>query len=197
MGITKNILHNDYTPDDEKLPGRTVSIKTQEGGGPAVEYPIAVNKGGTGASTAAAARHNLGLGTVATENTVPVSKGGTGAGDAAGARENIMAYTTGGLASADTAAITITTGRWDRYGDVVILLCIFKVNTTVTGPTAMIATGAPAPRNSNQEFLGAAVSEGSGTKRFNINNAGNLFSWWGGDLTAGTTYEARVVYIAQ
>ena len=26
MGITKNILHNDYTPDDEKLPGRRVSV---------------------------------------------------------------------------------------------------------------------------------------------------------------------------
>jgi len=196
MGITKNILHNDYTPDDEKLPGRTVSIKTQEGG-PAVEYPIAVNKGGTGASTAAAARHNLGLGTVATENTVPVSKGGTGAGDAAGARENIMAYTTGELASADTEAITISTGRWDRYGDVVTLICIFKVNTDVTGTSAVIATGAPSPRTTNQEFIGAAVSGGSGIKRFNINNAGNLLSWWSGTLAAGTTYEARVVYIAQ
>lgn len=91
MGLKKEILHNTYNEDDEKLPGRTVSIKTQEGGGPAVEYPIAVNKGGTGASTAAAARRNLGIGTVATENTVPVSKGGTGASNAAAACANIGA----------------------------------------------------------------------------------------------------------
>ena len=26
MGIKKNILHNDYVPDDEKLPGRRVSM---------------------------------------------------------------------------------------------------------------------------------------------------------------------------
>lgn len=40
---------------------------------------LLVTKGGTGATTASAARTNLGLGTVAIESTVPVSKGGTGA----------------------------------------------------------------------------------------------------------------------
>jgi hypothetical protein len=40
---------------------------------------LLVSKGGTGATTASAARTNLGLGTVATESTVPVAKGGTGA----------------------------------------------------------------------------------------------------------------------
>ena len=50
-----------------------------------------VNKGGTGATTAAAARTNLGLGTVAVENIVPVNKGGTGATTAAAARTNLGA----------------------------------------------------------------------------------------------------------
>jgi hypothetical protein len=40
---------------------------------------LLITKGGTGATTASAARTNLGLGTVATESTVPVAKGGTGA----------------------------------------------------------------------------------------------------------------------
>lgn len=40
---------------------------------------LPISSGGTNASTAANARTNLGLGSVATENTVPVSKGGTGA----------------------------------------------------------------------------------------------------------------------
>lgn len=48
-----------------------------------------VTRGGTGATTAAGARTNLGLGAVATENTVPVAKGGTGAISAASARTNL------------------------------------------------------------------------------------------------------------
>jgi hypothetical protein len=51
--------------------------------------PIA--NGGTNASTAANARTNLGLGSVAVENTVPVAKGGTGATSAAAARTNLGA----------------------------------------------------------------------------------------------------------
>lgn len=46
--------------------------------------PIA--NGGTGATTASAARTALGLGSVATESTVPVSKGGTGATTVAAAQ---------------------------------------------------------------------------------------------------------------
>ena len=50
---------------------------------------IPIRKGGTGATTAAAARTNLGLGAVATENTIPISKGGTGATTAEEARNNL------------------------------------------------------------------------------------------------------------
>ena len=49
---------------------------------------LPVARGGTGATTAAAARTNLGLGGVAVESTVPVAKGGTGATTAANARKN-------------------------------------------------------------------------------------------------------------
>lgn len=58
--------------------------------------------GGTGASTAAGARTNLGLGSVATENTVPVAKGGTGATTATAARTNLGL----GDAAAKTVAVT-------------------------------------------------------------------------------------------
>lgn len=48
-----------------------------------------VVNGGTGATNAADARTNLGLGTVATLNTVPIANGGTGATNAIDARTNL------------------------------------------------------------------------------------------------------------
>lgn len=54
--------------------------------------PIA--NGGTGATTASAARTALGLGTVATQSTVPVANGGTGATTAAAARTALGAAAT-------------------------------------------------------------------------------------------------------
>lgn len=55
----------------------------------ATESVVPVAKGGTGATSAAAARNTLGLGAVANDNVVPVARGGTGATDAATARTNL------------------------------------------------------------------------------------------------------------
>lgn len=64
---------------------------------------ISIGYGGTGATTAAGARTNLGLGAAAVEDTVPISKGGTGATDAAGARTNLGL---GGVATENTVPIS-------------------------------------------------------------------------------------------
>lgn len=53
---------------------------------PAVAGTIPISQGGTGATSASAARDNLGIGDVATEDVLPVPKGGTGASNASGAR---------------------------------------------------------------------------------------------------------------
>lgn len=66
---------------------------------------LSVDRGGTGATTPADARKNLGLGDVATENTLPVSKGGTGATAAAGARQNLE------LGSAATKSVGTGSGQ--------------------------------------------------------------------------------------
>lgn len=48
-----------------------------------------IDRGGTGATTAKAARTNLGLGAVATKDTVPIANGGTGATTVYNARRNL------------------------------------------------------------------------------------------------------------
>lgn len=53
---------------------------------PQVAGIVQVSDGGTGATNAAAARANLGLGQVATQSIIPVAMGGTGANNAAAAR---------------------------------------------------------------------------------------------------------------
>lgn len=68
---------------------------------------ISIAGGGTGATTAAAARSNLGLGTVATVNLVTIGLGGTGASDAAGARTNLGL---GNMATQNYNAVWITGG---------------------------------------------------------------------------------------
>lgn len=63
---------------------------------------LPITLGGTGASTAAGARTNLGLGSVAVENLVPLTKGGTGATTSAAARANLGL----GDAAGKTVAVT-------------------------------------------------------------------------------------------
>lgn len=64
---------------------------------------LPISRGGTNATTASAARTNLGLGTLATKDTAPVANGGTGATTASGARTNLGL---GAVATMDTIPIT-------------------------------------------------------------------------------------------
>lgn len=96
---------------------------TPEGGWSVLlSAPVAISEGGTGATTAAGARTNLGLGTIATQDAnavaitggsitgitdLAVADGGTGASTAAGARTNLGL---GSIATQDASNVTITGG---------------------------------------------------------------------------------------
>lgn len=102
-GAAKSGANSDIT----SLSGLTTSITIEQGGTGAttasaarinlglgstsVEDIIPITKGGTGATTATNARTNLGLGLVATESIVPIAKGGTGSTSAENARLALVA----------------------------------------------------------------------------------------------------------
>lgn len=92
---------------------------------------LQMDNGGTGASTAEAARTNLGLGAVATENIIPITKGGTGTTSAEAAAHALACIGAGQKFMQKKAerAVDITyantTGR-------VMLVCV-RIDAPITG----------------------------------------------------------------
>ena len=95
-----------------------------------LEQTLSIAQGGTGATSAIAARNNLGLGALATRNTVAlaqlptvtVGKGGTGSTNPAGARSNLGL---GSIATRNVVELTqtaydaLTTPDANTYYDIV------------------------------------------------------------------------------
>lgn len=87
-----NVNVEEYThPNSGVTAGtyRSVTVNAQGHVTAGSNPTLAIANGGTGATTAANARTNLGLGNVATLNTVPIANGGTGATSESIARQNL------------------------------------------------------------------------------------------------------------
>ena len=75
---------------------------------------LGLSSGGTGATTAADARTNLGLGTLATKSSVAIAEGGTGQATAAAALAALMAGAVSGNASAGTINFGVFKLTWKQ-----------------------------------------------------------------------------------
>lgn len=111
---------------------------------------LAIDRGGTGATTVAAARNNLGLGN--TSGAVPIANGGTGATSAANARSNL------GLGTAATYNVPTS-------GDA-------ASNQVVLGNDSRLSGGASVPGSNTQVIFNNAGSFGASP---NMTFDGTLF----------------------
>lgn len=133
---------------------------------------LGISSGGTGATTAADARTNLGLGSAATESTVPVAKGGTGATGQAAAFANIAV-----LASSlsGNGYLKLANGLILQWGVVTV-----PANSTavVTYPTAFSSFSRPIPAAVSINNTDASENTGyitgtATTTGFQVRNAEN------------------------
>jgi hypothetical protein len=135
-------------------------------GGLSLGTDLPLTEGGTGASTAAGARTNLGLGTMAVQNAgavaitggsisgitqLAVIDGGTGAGNAAGARTN---FGLGTIAVQDASAVAVTGGSITGITD------LLPVDGGLG--TSLIPTDGQIPMGNAGSYIPAHLTAGAG-----------------------------------
>lgn len=112
---------------------------------------LPIENGGTGATTAAAARNALGLGN--TTGALPIANGGTGATTASAARSNL------GAVNMVSTTATLATASWSSNAQTVSVSGVTASNTVIVGPS-------PASYSTYGESNVRCTAQASGTLTF-------------------------------
>jgi hypothetical protein len=128
------------------------------GTGSVTTLPVQVSEGGTGATSAADARTNLGLGTLALQNStnisvtggtltgitdIAVADGGTGSSTAAGARVNLLPSYSGNGSKVLSLNAGATDVEWTTNDSGTV------TSVDITVPTGLVVSGGPVTTSGN------------------------------------------------
>lgn len=160
----------------------------------AVEDTAPISKGGTGATTAAGARTNLGLGAVAVEDVVPISKGGTGATTLAAALAALGLNTETITVTSASNNITIGSQSCVKYGKLVVGTVRFTASSTTSDYENILNVGQTPEHDMKFVLFDNAFRPVSSSGIYMDYNNPNLRASVG--FSAGT-YNVSFMFIAQ
>lgn len=137
-----------YSPDSSgvvSIPAYPTSLPADGGTAANVSGKVAIANGGTGATSASAARSNLGLGSAATKSSTTSVSSGSSSLVTSGAVYGAISPTSFNTVSAIGNYITGIEGGYARIGNLVVINIRCTVNTAIPSTWTTLISGFPYP----------------------------------------------------
>ena len=195
---TVYIGSTEYAPDANgkvTLPAYPTTLPANGGTAANVSGTVAIANGGTGATSASAARTNLGLGTAATKSSTTSVTSGSSALITSGAVYSKISPTSFSTVSAIGSYISNIEGGYARIGNLVVINIRCTVNTAIPSTWTTLISGFPYPVVKYKAGSSGLALTNNQKADMALTGAGQIASSTA--IAAGTTLLIDGVYITK